>query len=238
MLGSDGSRGFEESSGAGFGCGRSFQTLGVVEDHGIWVCGLQQALRDADIDVMVSHAEAVDELLCGASRPDLVVLDLLLRDASSPADNIAQLRAAGLPVLVITSGERPDLVREAAQAGVLGVVRKSESDKTIVASITAALRGEMVGSVDWAAAVDGDAEFVPHLSPREREVLALWASGETASGVAETLGISVNSVNKHLQRIRDKYEQAGQPARTKSELRDAAQRRGLAPRPWWRPRPR
>ena len=84
-----------------------------------------------------------------------------------------------------------------------------------------------------AAAVDSDASFVPHLSPREREVLTLWASGETAKGVAEMLHLSVNTVNVYLRRVKEKYEAVGHPARTKSELRTAAQQAGLVPKTWW-----
>lgn len=213
------------------------RVIGIVEDHGIWVHGLRQVLNTGTSGSEVIHAETVEQLLDGDHGAvfDVVVLDLILGDASPPAANVARLHGAGYAVLVITSGERPDLVREAAQAGVLGVVRKSESDTVIVAAIEAAARGEVVGSVDWAAAIDSDAEFVPQLSPREREVLALWASGETAIGVADALGVSVNTVNKYLGRIKQKYNDAGNPARTKAELRAAAQRAGLAPKPWWRP---
>ncbi|MFE3279623.1 LuxR C-terminal-related transcriptional regulator [Nocardia sp. NPDC059239] len=191
-------------------------------------------MTDHGLNATITHTTSVGELLTATPRPDLVILDLLLGDASTPTRNIASLREAGFAVLVITSGERPELVREAAHAGVLGVICKTEPDDVIARAINTALRGEPVESADWAAAIDTDQQFAPTPSPRERDVLARWASGETAAGVAELLEISVHTVNMYLRRIKEKCEAAGQPARTKSELRAAAHRAGLAPRPWWR----
>lgn len=212
--------------------------IAVVEDHAIWVRGFAHVLADYGLSATVEHFPTVSQLLAQHETFALVILDLILGDSTEPAGNVSQLKAAGQRVLVITSGERPELVRAAARAGVLGVVPKSEPDEVVARAVAAALRGESVSSTDWAAAIDSDAEFVPQLSPREREVLALWASGETAKGVAEALDVSPNTVNAYLRRIKDKYEAAGRPARTKAELRAAAQRSGLSPRPWWKPRDR
>lgn len=209
--------------------------IAVVEDHAIWVRGLAALLADYGLPAGVEQFATVDELLQKPKGFDLVILDLVLGDSSEPGDNVARLNASGHATLVITSGERPEMVRAAARAGVLGVVRKSETDDMIADAVASALRGDPVGSTDWAAAIDSDAEFVPQLSPREREVLALWASGETAKGVAQILDVSVNTVNAYLRRIKEKYEAAGRPARTKAELRAAAQDAGISPRPWWKP---
>ncbi|MFC9872651.1 response regulator transcription factor [Nocardia salmonicida] len=209
--------------------------IAVIEDHSIWVRGLVSVLDQFHVDATVTHYQCVSELIAEGRQWDVVILDLVLDDASTPTNNIVELNAAGHQVLVITSAERPDLVREAARAGVLGIIRKSEPEAVIAESVKTAARHGVVTSVDWAAALDGDAGFVPHLSAREREVLALWASGETAKSVAEMLGLSVNTVNGYIGRIKVKYEESGYPARTKAELREAAQRAGIAPKSWWRP---
>jgi DNA-binding NarL/FixJ family response regulator len=44
----------------------------------------------------------------------------------------------------------------------------------------------------------------PRLSPRERELITLVASGRTDTQIAEQLYISVRTVRSHLDRIRDK----------------------------------
>ena len=63
--------------------------------------------------------------------------------------------------------------------------------------------------MDWAAAIDSDEAFVVDLSPRQREVLELYASGESAARVAELTYLAVDTVNMYLDRIRLKYSNAG-----------------------------
>ncbi|WP_205707492.1 LuxR C-terminal-related transcriptional regulator [Kineococcus vitellinus] len=43
------------------------------------------------------------------------------------------------------------------------------------------------------------------LTPREREVLLLVATGRTAAGAAAALGVAVNTVSQHLVGVRRKY---------------------------------
>ena len=62
------------------------------------------------------------------------------------------------------------------------------------------------------------------LSPREREVLGLLASGHKDSEIADALTVSVKTVRSHLDRIRDKTG-----ARRRAELTTCAIGLGLGP---------
>ena len=133
---------------------------------------------------------------------------------------------------MFTSGEEPYLVRTAARAGVLGVINKAERDSVIIDAIRTTSRGEMVGSLDWAMAVDSDGEFTAAaLSPRQREVLGLYASGESAARVASLTNLSTDTVNDYLGRIRQKYAEVGRPASTKTDLYRRALEDGWLPFP-------
>ncbi len=204
----------------------------MVDDHQFTIDGLQVRLTDCPDVELVAHASTVADLFAEPAAMDLVVLDLRLRDGSSPTGNVEAIRQRGVPVLVLTSGEDPYLVREAARAGVLGVIRKSRSPEDIVDAIRAAVRGEVVPTTDWAAAIDGDPEIdLVDLSPQHRKVLELYAAGETATRVASDLKISRETVNDYLRRIRTKYADAGRPAPTKSELYKRALEDGWLPFP-------
>lgn len=206
--------------------------IGMVDDHQFTIDGLQVRLADCTDIELVAHASTVADLFAEPAALDLVVLDLRLRDGSSPTGNVEAIRQHGVPVLVLTSGEDPYLVREAARAGVLGVIRKSRSPEEIVDAIRAAVRGEVVPTTDWAAAIDGDPEIdLVDLSPQHRKVLELYAAGETATRVASDLKISRETVNDYLRRIRTKYADAGRPAPTKSELYKRALEDGWLPFP-------
>lgn len=217
--------------------------IGLVEDHESVAIGLAAMLEpEADLE-LVATAGTVAALLdhpdCrldGAWSLDLVVLDLRLADDSAPDDNVRALRGNGVEVLVFTGAENPYLVRSAARAGVLGVVRKSEAVSAVVEAVRCAASGEQVVTTDWAAAIDGDPQLSSvGLSPRQEEVLTLYASGEKASRVARMTGLSEQTVNDYLGRIRQKYADAGRPAPTKTDLYKRAVEDGWLPVPERRP---
>lgn len=206
--------------------------IGLVEDHESVALGLQSMLADTSDLTLVAIAPTVGELLTRHEELDLVVLDLRLGDGSSPRSNVEQLHAAGVRVLVYTGAENPFMVRSAARAGVLGVVRKSEPAAAIVSAIRRAASGGQVVTTEWAAAIDGDPSLPDvGLSPRQREVLELYASGEKAARVARLTGLSEQTVNDYLVRIRNKYAEAGRPAPTKTDLYKRAVEDGWLPMP-------
>ncbi|MEU8900257.1 response regulator transcription factor [Nocardia sp. NPDC048505] len=208
--------------------------IGLVEDHESVAIGLAAMLApEPDLDLVLT-AGTVPELLTAptATDLDLVVLDLRLADGSAPDDNVRALRDRGIEVLVFTGADNAFMVRAAARAGVLGVVRKSEDASTVVAAVRRAASGNQVVTTDWAAAIDGDPQLSDvGLSPRQEEVLTLYASGEKASRVARLTGLSEQTVNDYLGRIRQKYADAGRPAPTKTDLYKRAVEDGWLPVP-------
>lgn len=207
--------------------------IGVVEDHEAVVMGLEAMLAPDPSLAVCGSAPTVSELLMQGLELDLAILDLRLADGSSPKTNVEELRTAGLETLIFTGAENPYLVRLAAKAGVLGVVRKSETADVVVAAIVAAVAGQPVVTTEWAAAVDGDPQLAEvDLSPRQRDVLALYASGEKkADRVARLTGLTTHTVNDYLGRIRAKYADAGRPANTKTDLYKRAVEDGWLPVP-------
>lgn len=206
--------------------------IGVVEDHASVVMGLEAMLAGEPDLMIAATGETVDELLGRGVDLDLAILDLRLADGSSPMANVEQLRAAGVETLVFTGAENPYLMRLAARAGVLGIVRKSEPPAAVVAAVHAAARGEQVVTTEWAAAIDGDPDLLDAgLSPRQREVLELYASGFKVNSVATRTGLAPHTVVDYLGRIRAKYAEAGRPARTKTDLYMRALEDGYLPLP-------
>lgn len=206
--------------------------IGVVEDHESMVLGVRAMLAGHPGLTLAAAADSVSGLLARHVELDLVLLDLRLADGSSPTANIDALHAAGLPVLVFTGAENPYLVRQAAKADVLGIVRKSAPVEVVLAAIAAAADRTPVITTEWAAAVDGDPDLdAVDLSPRQQEVLSLYASGEPADRVAQFTGLSKETVNDYVGRIRVKYAAAGRPAATKVDLYRRAVEDGILPLP-------
>ncbi|WP_082581507.1 response regulator transcription factor [Leifsonia sp. Root227] len=202
--------------------------VGIVEDHPAMMLGTI-AIVNAQPDLrVVAAANSIRQVLALREFPDVVLLDLSLSDDSSPFANTQLLAAGGARVLAYTSGDRPELVRDAARAGAVGMIRKTEQTSAIVDAVRTAARGGVVAGADWAAALEGDRLLTDaRLTPRESEVLALYASGATADHVAELLYLSRDTVTEHISNIRKKYLAVDRSAPTKVDLFRRAVEDGL-----------
>jgi len=202
--------------------------VGIVDDHPAVVIGVVRIVNTQPDLSVAAAAGTVDELLQQADELDVVLLDLVLADLSTPTKNVRALERTGAHVVVYTTGDRPALVREAGRAGVAGMIRKSETPHALLCAIRSVMRGEVVATAEWAAALDADEEFVgAELTDREAQVLALYASGETADRVAAQLYITRDTVIDHVRRIRAKYAAVGRAAPTKVDLYRRAIEDGL-----------
>ncbi|HHV22203.1 MAG TPA: response regulator transcription factor [Propionibacterium sp.] len=207
--------------------------IGLVDDHFAVSLGITALLEKTDDLRLVATARTVPELLEGGQQLDLVLLDLSLADRSMPEDNVAALTEQGIPSLAYTSGENAFLIRSAAKGGVRGIARKSHTPEQLIEAIRGCLNdGAEALTNEWAAAVDSDPGLdAVGLSARQREVLELFACGESAKRVASQTGLSITTVNDYLLRIRAKYAQQGRAAHTKVDLYKRAVEDGVLPPP-------
>jgi two-component system response regulator DevR len=204
--------------------------VAFVDDHELTLKGFLHLLeKDPELE-LAATVFTVDELIALDCRPDLVVLDLRLSDGSSPGDNVDAIHRLGARVLVLTSGEDPRLIRAAARAGVLGMVRKSEPLETLLSAIRRAAAGETIPSTEWAAALDAALDLADAgLSAREQEILSFYAAGQTTQSVAFQAGLSPNTIADYVSRIRAKYEKAGRLAHSRVDLYRRAEEDGIVP---------
>ena len=215
-------------SGWGAGAAR----VAIVDDHQLVGVALGAALTGHPTLSYVGSAATVDELLRAGGTPEIIVLDLRLGDGSSPISNADRLHAAGATVVGYTSGESPWLIRLAARAAISGLVLKSQPIAVLVDALERCANGAVAFSTDWAAAISTDTGLDrAGLSAREREVLALMASGMPAKAIAARLGIAVPTLEVHVRRLRDKYARVGRPAATRGELVYRALEDGHLPLP-------
>lgn len=206
--------------------------VGIVDDHPAMLLGTSVFLGGFEDLRVVAAVKTARALTYRCPELDVVLLDVVLGDGTSPAQNLRTLAPLHARVIAYTVGDRPRLVREAARAGVVAVIRKSQPLMAIVEAIRAAHRGDMKPGTDWAMAVATDPELEHvNLSHREIEVLSLYASGETRTQVAEILGIGAETVADHIRRIRAKYSTANRPASTKVDLFQRAVEDGIIPEP-------
>ena len=184
----------------------------VVDDHPMWRDAVARDLAEAGYDVVATAADGAQALrVVGAARPDVVVLDLQLPDASG-VDVTRGLRAAcpAARVLVLSaSGEQQDVL-DAVKAGAVGYLLKSaalpefldavrrtaDGDPVFTPGLAALVLGEFRRLATAPSAGGGDA---PRLTERETEILRMVATGMSYKQIASRLVLSHRTVQNHVQ---------------------------------------
>jgi two-component system uhpT operon response regulator UhpA len=201
-------------------------TVALVDDEEMVREGLEAWITRADADIRVAiTASAWVDLLDHPDFPvDVVLLDYQLKDGIPVPLKIASLRAAGVSTVIISTQATAAEIRACISAGALGYLPKSEPAAEMIRAAQYAARGESYMTPVLAALLVTDQETdaanpsVPKLSPQELRALTLYASGLPMKNVASHLHVSYETAKGYVDRVREKYEQAGRSARTKIEL--------------------
>jgi DNA-binding NarL/FixJ family response regulator len=212
--------------------------VSIVDDHPDLCYGVLARLSKANSSFAAGvMAATVPEFLAldteAARRSDIVLLDLTLKDGSSPADNVARLKDAGYPVVIYTGEERPERLQGTLGIGAGAVVRKDEAG-LLEDALTAVISGDhgwvspLMASVVLAAPG-------PRLSPAQVEVLRLYATGVTAQQIATVRHCSVETVKTHLDAVKTRYEAHGDAVYTRTDMLRVALRDGLVEQDWYLP---
>jgi DNA-binding NarL/FixJ family response regulator len=192
----------------------------IIDDHEAIRLALATVCEQNNFQLLAS-TDSVEGALSTIDRklPDVAVLDLSLADGSKVEENVKRLVEKGISVLVFSIADKAQLVRAALKAGAAALVPKSHSMNELVEAIRMVAAGMLVNNLQTTAAIDADQEFTSaKLSPREQEVLSLYASGLALKQVAYSLNITVSTAKEHIDRVRTKYATIGRPAVNKTEL--------------------
>lgn len=195
--------------------------VAIVDDHDAIRLGFKGACAEENLELVASVA-SVTELVgkINGNNCDVVVLDLSLADGSSVEENVSTLLKLGVQVLIFSIADKKFQVQAALKAGAAALVRKSQSMDELVYAIRLISGGVLVNNTETTSVIDSDLDFksTANLTPREREVLSLYAAGFALKQVAHELNISISTAKEHIDRVRTKYSGVGRPASTKTEL--------------------
>jgi DNA-binding NarL/FixJ family response regulator len=179
----------------------------IVEDSGYLTDSLMHLLAPLPVLTVAGQAASRLEALRAAAalRPDLVILDLRIKDTCDGLPNaehglatLRDLQHLDIPprVLVFTSLSEQQWLRVVAQAGALGFVSKDDSSAAIIAALQSMAGGMAAFTPAQLRTLRAPAVT---LSRREQEVLILLAEGLSNQAIAERLGISVGTARKHVE---------------------------------------
>ncbi|MGH1561819.1 response regulator [Mumia sp. DW29H23] len=188
--------------------------VALVDDQELVRDGFRAILDlEPDIAVVGAAADGVEALdVIATSAPDVVLLDVRMPRLGG-LDVLRHLRESGstVKVLVLTTFDLDEDVSRAFAAGASGFLVKSCGRATLVASVRAvATDDELVAPqltrrlVERFVATTADVTPDPRietLSAREREVLALIATGMSNAEIAEALIVSTGTVKTYVARL-------------------------------------
>ena len=192
--------------------------LMLVDDHPVMRAGLANLLSGEPGFSVVAQASEARSALAGwrEHRPDILLLDISLPGLDG-IEVLRQIKAEApqAHVLMLTSSEAKEDVRQSMAAGAAGYVTKNVDPDVLFAAIRGVFEGPSLIEQGGRVRSDGD-ESGETLSQREQEVLNLVRQGFSNGEIGNLLGISRRTARAHVSAILRKL---GASARTEAVTR-------------------
>lgn len=189
-------------------------TIGIVDDHGIVLQGVSNmfapkkefSVRFA-INNLTEAGKALEE-----EQPQVLFLDINIKgDDGLDALKIYKKKYPAMKVIMLTSFEETALVKTAIRNGADGYLLKDASEQDFLAAIDTVLKGEQYIQKSMqdlmlkeAMGQKKDNSYIPKLTRREKEILQLIIDEKTTQEIADTLFLSVSTVETHRMNLINK----------------------------------
>jgi DNA-binding NarL/FixJ family response regulator len=189
---------------------RTRRRVFIIDDHPLvreWLANVIN--QQADL-IVCGHAEGRDGCIeaMQKKRPDVAIVDISLKDCTG-FELIAEIKqqVPGTRMVVLSMHDSPLYARRAIRAGASGYVVKRETTRKICAAIRNVLDGHA-----YVSEQSGDPETLTTpeevdlslLSDREAEIFRLLGLGNSTRQIADSLSISIKTVQVHSANIREK----------------------------------
>ena len=188
----------------------------LIDDHALVRKGLEELLQSRGIEVVGSAGSGEQGIsLAQKMTPDIILLDIKMPGMTG-LETLEKLKADGIttPVLMLSmSRDEEDLAR-ALREGAQGYLLKDMDPDELIPALNDAMSGKNVVAKELIASLTNIIQGKPsepdtiepatplsELTPREQEILAHIAEGESNKVIAKHLGISDGTVKLHVKAI-------------------------------------
>lgn len=207
----------------------------MVDDHAVIRMGLRMLLENEEDIEIIGEADSASQAMnvISLKKPDVVLMDIGLPDLSG-IDATRQIKQLwpDTAVVALTIHEDEEYFFKMLDAGASGYVPKRAAPEELITAIRAAARGEVYLYPSMAKLLVRDyltadqqmnaEDSLNGLTPREKEVLAHLAEGESNAEIGQLLGISPKTVARHRENIMGKLN-----LHSRTELVKFAIRKGI-----------
>jgi len=192
----------------------------LVDDHPLvreWLTSLIHQQPDLIVCGEAETAPMALKLMASA-KPEVAIVDISLKGGSG-LELIKDIKISHpeVAVIVLSMHDERLYAERALRAGARGYIMKRETARNVIAAIRRVLEGKLYLSEKlsaWFAEkfVDGPASAfgspVEQLSDRELEVFQLLGEGQETRQIAESLHLSMKTVQAYCSRIKEKLKLA------------------------------
>lgn len=188
----------------------------IVDNHPIVRRGLRWIFEHEDDLMVCAEADTARDARQAIKdeNPDVVIADISLNQGDG-IELVRDIRAhyPRLPILVLSNHDESVYAQRMLSVGATGYIMKQATSEQILFSLRRVLDGgiyvsEAVGLVMIRQSAEGRAHTssdpVDRLSDRELQILHLVGKGLSTREAANSLNLSIKTVESHRQRIKSK----------------------------------
>ncbi|HSY36510.1 MAG TPA: response regulator transcription factor [Acidobacteriaceae bacterium] len=187
--------------------GKSQPRLLLADDHAIFSDALRRYLeKDFDIVGVVSDGRTlIDEAI--RIKPDIIIVDIgmPLLNGLDAARRIKEL-ASKTKFIFLTMQDDPNLAAAALELGPVAFVLKHSAGPELLEAINEVMRGHSyltpkLRATDWVEAKARVRRFSKDMTPRQIDIVQLFAEGRPMKEIAGYLNLSEKTVEFHKHHI-------------------------------------
>ena len=190
----------------------------IADDHAIVRAGLRQFIADdAEMEIVgeaSNGAEAIE--MVRTENPSVVLLDISM-PSHNGIDALAQIKMMRphLPVLILSGYAESQYAVPMIKAGADGYLNKESAPEELLRAIRTLSQGRRYISSSVAEklldSITDNTVGAAHerLSERELQIFLKLAQGESLTGIAERLSLSVKTISTYRSRILEKMKFSG-----------------------------
>ena len=195
---------------------RNARRILIVDDHPIVRQGLRRLMENEDDLTVCGEAETARDARIAIKElnPDAVIVDISLKQGDG-IELVRDVRAhhATLPLLVLSMHDETIYAERMLSAGANGYIMKQAASEQFLVSLRRVMDGgiyvsEAVGSNMIQKFASGgsytSANPIDRLSNRELQILHMIGKGMSTRETANSLNLSIKTVESHRQRIKRK----------------------------------
>ncbi len=183
----------------------------VADDHEVLRRGIAMLLSDDEIEIVGEAATGEEAVAVSEeTKPDVVLMDIRMPEGDGiTAVRTLRERCPDTKVVMLSTYDNPTYVARSATAGAVDYVLKERSREHLVDAVRRAASGQdpSTDSIMYGIKKSMNSrrerlekkDFL--LTHREFQVLRHIALGLSNKEIAESLGISVETVKEHVQNI-------------------------------------